>query len=128
MKGDDPWIGRTYHLPSGTRYNSEKSHLFIVLTEPRVEKGDANKVLLVSVSSRLKSDKTCILKSGAHPFIKYQSYVIYERMEICSIDFLEGQSCDENMSARLMERICRGVFDSPLSQARFETFYKASLS
>ena len=128
MKGDDPWKGRTYHLPSGTRYNSEKSHLFIVLTEPQIEKGDANKVLLVSVSSRLRGDTTCILKPGAHPFIRYQSYVIYERMEICSIDFLEDQSRDENMSANLIERIGRGVFDSPLSQARFETFYKASLS
>ena len=71
-------------FPPGT-----PKHLHIVLTEPF---GNPPKVILVYVSTcrgRRYEDRHLILSAGDHPFIKHDSYVVFEQAKRISVAVIE---------------------------------------
>lgn len=75
----------TLLFPSPSARDKDGKHLFIILTDPC---GPANQVLMVGVATlRDKGcDTTCVLKPGAHEFIKVESYIAYS---FCRVEFAD---------------------------------------
>ncbi len=73
-------------MRSGPDHDPDRMHLFVVLTDPLCNFDDGiRKVLLVSLSSihdDLYHDSACILEPGEHPFVKRDSYVVYQKARI----------------------------------------------
>ena len=72
--------GDTFLIPKSS---SETEHLWVVVTEPDPETGDA---VCVSITTRrANSDITVILRPNHHPFIKYDSVVFYSDAQIVNM-------------------------------------------
>lgn len=97
-------------------------HLHVVLFEPNnyPQQGFGKKLCLVRVNfttiySGAYFDPTCIVKSGEHPFITHDSYVLYEKLEI--EDWQHICKCVNNgpyrvadpVSSSLLQRMQDGV-------------------
>lgn len=64
-------------------------HLHIVLTDPF---GNPPKVILVYVSTcrgRRDEDRHLVLSAGDHPFIKHDSYVVFDQAKRTPVDVIE---------------------------------------
>lgn len=118
----DIWRGRTYHIQSGTEANPNKKHLFIVLSEPDTD----GLVLAVSLTSTIKTDKTCIIDIGEDPFITKKSYVAYNFLEIMKTSFFHSEESnrDTDASEHLLEKICDGITKSDFVKPQYLKFYK----
>lgn len=113
--------------------NEPKKHLWIVLTDHfAYDKCPQKSVLLVNISTvrqhpKFQYDKTRILQAGEHPFIKHDSYVMYEFARLISVNELmeNGSAFDlkDKMSAPVLERICDGLRGHPLVRADVLDFY-----
>ena len=71
-----PGRGKTLLIPSGTRKDPNKKHLFVVTTDAC----NSNQHLLVPICSIVANrhhDPACELKAGEHPFLAHDSYVAY---------------------------------------------------
>jgi hypothetical protein len=65
------------------------------------------------VNSAIEYDKTCILTSTDHPFIKHQSYVYYRKADIYGAEniirnvaegtFITHQDCSETVFKRILK-------------------------
>lgn len=116
------WRGRTYHLESGPSADPDRRHLFIVLTEP----DDEGLVLVVSLTSTIDTDQTCIIEVGDHRFVSKTSYIAYYRLEKIKIRFLVSQDSnrDDDMKEFVLERICIGLEKSDFVEPRYLQFYR----
>ncbi len=67
-------------MPSGTAYNPEVKHMFVVCTGHDT----AGNIVLVPVSSWKNElcDNSCRLDPGCHTFIKRDSYILYRSARI----------------------------------------------
>jgi hypothetical protein len=121
----------TLLVPSGTQEDKERKHLFVLLTDPH---GDGEKcVLMVSLSTirrGIPHDPTCILYQGDHPFVRNDSYVVYQRARIEPAESLlrgvkDGKLiAHDTMDGAVFARICKGLEESRLTPPKLLDFYR----
>lgn len=123
MAGDQIRRGSTL-LISGTHRNPDVSHLCIVLNDP--PDADPKQVLYVPViTARKKSDTTCVLEVGDHEFIAHKSCVHYATAGVRTVQQLANRgSLREPLRNDVLERVCKGIFDSPQSRPWVKEFYR----
>lgn len=78
-------LGDCFLIPSGGKH-----HLFTIVLgpEPLEGYGPNDQVVLVSVTTikpDAPHDTACVLQAGDHPFITHDSYVLYRKPEIRTV-------------------------------------------
>lgn len=125
----------TLLIPSGPLGDPDRKHLFILLTDPAADDSGRLCVLLVSISSvkpGVPYDGTCILYAGDHPFVKHDSYVVYQKARLEEADkLLRGVKRgllipQEPLDGSVFARICRGFTESRMTPIKFVEFYRAA--
>jgi len=92
-------------------------HLWFVLTDP--DPKTAHIVIVRVVTTRSHTDKTVVLATGCHPFIKRESNVEYGAARIDPVHTLEGAihaghcKLDQDMSKSLLAIVRNGLLASP---------------
>jgi len=123
----------TLLIPSGAENDKDRKHLFVLLTDPHDDGTGTKCVLLVSLSTvkqNLPHDRTCILYQGDHPFIKRESYVVYQRARIEEVAKIlrgvkSGQLIAQTpMDGAIFARICKGIEESRLTPPKSLNFYR----
>ena len=110
----EPGKGKTLLIPSGSRRDPGKNHLFITLTN----KCPDGQHLLISICSVVPGrfhDPACEIAIGEHEFITDQSYVEYRFPLIrhgtlickCVDGWVYRKKAD--LEAAIFDRVCRGV-------------------
>jgi hypothetical protein len=126
----------TLLIPSGPQDDEERKHLFILLTDPHETVPGVRSVLMVSLSSvraGVPYDATCLLHSGDHPFVKHESYIVYQKGRIEDADKLlrgvkGGQLVpQEPMNDAVFTKICQGLAESRLTPPRLLNFYRRAI-
>jgi len=122
----------TLLIPSGPQGDQDRKHLFILLTDPYADDVGKNCVLMVSLSTvrpGMPHDPACILYAGDHPFVKHESYVLYQKARLEDADKVlrgvkNGQFVAQNpMDGAVFAGICKGLEDSRLTPSKLRTFY-----
>lgn len=134
-----PWLPfkrATILVASGPSHDSDRKHLFILLTNPIAEPETGKKhVLMVSLSTAhegIYHDPACILKPGEHPFVRRESYVNYFRTRIEDAEALlrgvkEGTLVPhEPVSEEVFLRVCEGLVFSKHAPLKVKKFYLES--
>ena len=92
------------------------NHLWVVISDPAL---DENCVLAVNFTTlRPRSDKTCVIHPGEHPFITHDTCVQYLGCQKMKLGTLEEQlnrgqiEKKEPLSPVLLERIRQGITKS----------------
>ncbi|EIJ42003.1 hypothetical protein BegalDRAFT_1100 [Beggiatoa alba B18LD] len=130
-----PLARTTFLIPSGSLSDPDRKHLFVLLNDSFLDPvTNLEFILVVSITS-LKSgipyDATCVLKSGEHPFIQHDSYVLYHRAEIRETAQLkrcvEINQCivKEMMNIDVFQRICKGLIESSFTPEKIKNFYRS---
>lgn len=113
----DPEIGCTLHIPSGPTGN----HLFVILFGPMSNEsyGLEQQFLLVPLcTATSRSEPSCIVRLGEHPFVKHKSYIDYAVAEIRSESSLKQSiisgafQFSDKTSSELLEKIRSGFSQS----------------
>lgn len=125
----------TLLVPSGPENDPDRKHLFILLTDPADAGAGVKAVLMVSLSS-IKSgvphDPACLLYPGDHPFVKRDSFVVYQKARIEEADKVlrgvkDGKLVPQDpMDSAVFARICKGLEDSRLTPPKLLRFYLAA--
>lgn len=119
-------------IPSGPQHDQSRKHLFILLTDPLDDDDGIKCILMVSLSSiraGIPHDPTCILYSGDHPFLKQDSFVVYQKSRLEEVDkVLRGVKTGQlvpqaPMDGAVFARICKGLEDSRLTPPKLLKFY-----
>ena len=122
----------TLLIPSGPQGDQNRKHLFILLTDPQDDEAGKKCVLMVSLSTvrqGVPHDPTCILYAGDHPFVKHDSYVVYQKARLEEADKVlrgvkSGQLVPHDpMDGAVFARVCKGLEESRLTPAKLLTFY-----
>ena len=125
----------TLLIPSGPDNDLDRKHLFILLTDPQDDGSGTKEVLLVSLSTiraNIPHDATCVLYPGDHPFVKHESFVVYQRSRIEDANKVlkgvkDGKLIPQDpMDSSVFARICQGLENSRLTPARILKFYLSS--
>jgi hypothetical protein len=105
-------------------------HLWVVVTEPN-DDGDIVVVMLTTLRGR--SDTTCILEAGAHPWIKHDTVPAYQIAEWQSVERLQ-RLIDQKLvivrdplSAALLLRIQQGALESSRTVPRVKAAVRRTL-
>jgi len=123
----------TLLIPSPSRGDSQRKHLFILITDPQ---GKDKYLLMVSLSSvRLNRfvDGTCILHCGDHAFIKHDTFVNYRYSTIIpSSKLMRGVKDDVLryqglIDVSVFQRICDGLCVSPYTPLKMKNFFKEAI-
>ncbi len=133
-----PYRRATLLVPSGPVHDSERKHLFIVLTDPAQVLDFAVKhSLLVGVTTLQPSiphDPACDLYAGDHSFIRHKSFVHYAEARIeASQKLINGVKqgvlvAKEILAEEIFARVCKGLADSRFTAPRIKSFYEAAES
>ena len=124
MAGDQIRRGSTL-LISGTHRNPDVSHPCIVLSGPP-DAGPQQVLYVPVITARKRYDTTCVLEVGDHEFIVHKSCVHYARAEVRTVQQLANRgSLKEPLRDDVLERVSKGIFDSPHSRPWVKEFYRA---
>lgn len=125
----------TLLVPSGPENDPDRKHLFILLTDPADDESGVKVVLMVSLSSikpGVPHDPACLLYPGDHPFVKRDSFVVYQKARIEEADKVlrgvkDGKLVPQDpMDSAVFARICKGLEDSRLTPPKLLRFYLAA--
>jgi hypothetical protein len=120
----------TLLIPSGPEHDSDRNHLFILLTDGA---GEPCQSALVSISSVYQGkfcDKTCLLHPGDHPFVRRPSFVHYREAILLEIEKLVRGVNDGKLIPRdplgtdVFARVCQGVMESRYTPHKVKMFYR----
>lgn len=111
-------------------------HLHVICNDPVHYPIDGCEcVLAVNISSvklGVPHDSTCILKTGDHPFVRHDSYVVYERAVIWKVSNVDKKVSEgsikpqpNNISDEIFERILEGFDISDEVEPKIRRFWKA---
>lgn len=135
MKLFVPYRRATLLIPSGPAHDSERKHLFVVLTDPAQVLDFAGKhSLLVDIASiypDIPYDLACELHAGDHEFIQHKSYIAYAHARIEPSQKLvngvkNGDLVPKTMLAQeIFARVCKGLAESRFTAPRIIAFYNA---
>jgi hypothetical protein len=124
-----PSKGCTLLIPSGTIFNPDGRHLFVVLTNP-CEGGLHVLASISSVKPNRSYDSTCVLQAGEHPFLDRQSFVFYAKIQqvphagiircVKSGLYIPKENCD----ATVLKRIGEGVTESPMAPRWAKEYFR----
>lgn len=122
-----PYQKATLLIPSGPARDPDRMHLFIIITDSVSEK---RQNLLVSVSSLSGKycDRTCILTSRDHKFIRHDSYVNYAKARIEKSETLTNGVRSGVFEAKgpieqaVLNRIIEGLLRSPRTPYKIKEF------
>jgi len=123
----------TLLIPSGPPGDEDRRHLFILLTDPQDDGVRKNWVLLVSLSTVRRGvphDRSCILQPGDHPFVRNDSYVVYQKARLEEADKLlrgvkSGQLVPHDpVPIAVFTRVCKGLEASRLTPNKLLQFYR----
>jgi hypothetical protein len=117
----------TLWIPStGPSHDPARGHLFIVLTNPC----PSGMVLLVPVcGAGPRSDTTCLLGVGDHPFLTKKSFVAYHLLKTYAAVTLVEQARKkiiqgrEMLDERIFALVCRGVETSRSSPPIYKRYF-----
>ena len=133
-----PFQRATLLIPSGPKEDTERKHLFVLLTNPYPNlESNIKSVLLVSISTlrpNLPHDTACKLYKGDHPFIKADSFVLYRLARIETTDKLikgvgEGVFYHkETLSEEIFTRVAHGLTESRFTTPAILKFYQLATS
>jgi len=125
----------TLLVPSGPESDPDRKHLFILLTDPADAGAGVKAVLMVSLSSikqGVPHDASCILYPGDHPFVKRESFVVYQKARIEDADKVlrgvkDGKLVPQDpIDSAVFARICKGLEESRLTPPKVLRFYLAA--
>lgn len=113
-------LGDCFLIPSGG-----KNHLFTIVLGPELLDGygQNEQVVLVSVTTIKPDapyDPACVLRAGDHPFITHDSYVLYRKPEIRTVQEVDrmietmGWQPREACTPEVYRRIMAGLHASKL--------------
>ena len=115
--------GDTFLVPDGIG-----THLNCVLDVME----DGSIVLCHFTTCNKRSDRTCIIREGEHPFFnKAESVVRYDQVYVCSagtaLQALESLITRrlEPLSADLLQRVKEGALDSPQTPDKIKAILKS---
>jgi hypothetical protein len=117
-------------VPSGTKVDPDRKHLFITLTNA-CPRGFHLLVSLCSIKAGIFHDPTCELSPGMHPFITADSYILYSRPEQLAgariVKCVEGWTYRPygDMEAEALQTICNGLMASSFTPRWAKKFYLA---
>lgn len=123
----------TLLIPSGLRGDPDRKHLFILLTDPHDDVAGKKSTLMVSLSSVKPGkphDPTCLLYAGDHPFLKHDSYVVYQKARLEEVEKLmrgvKGGLLvpQDPLDGAVFARICKGLEESRLTPTKLLLFYR----
>lgn len=126
----------TLLIPSGPQGDQERKHLFILITDPHDDEAGTKSVLMVSLSTvkaGIPHDPTCVLYAGDHPFVKHDSYVVYQKARLEDADKVlrgvkNGQLVPHDpMDSAVFARVCKGLEESRLTPAKLLAFYQKAI-
>ena len=136
MKLFVPYRRATLLIPSGPAHDSERKHLFVVLTDPAEVFDFAGKhSLLVDIASiypDIPHDPACELHAGDHEFIQHKSYIAYAHARIEPSQKLvngvkSGDLVPKTILAQeIFARVCKGLAESRFTAPRIIAFYRAA--
>lgn len=127
--------GQCFLVPSGP---NQHLHLFTIVIEPAIlpERGNHPQVISVNFTSVIQNvphDKSCLVDSGDHPFIKHPSYVNYRGARCDSYEqiqklinngvFIEKEPCSDE----LLKKIINGALASKMISREFKDIIRNSL-
>ena len=122
---DEIYPGTCILLP---KPSGDIRHLWIVLTEPE---GDPPQVVIVNLTKQKNgADQTCVLQPGDHEFVKTETIVHYGDARLApaeplrTIAKMPGYDFHEDCSHQLLERVRKGLFDSPYTPKKIKTYCK----
>jgi hypothetical protein len=101
-------------------------HLNVVLAVTK----DGSVVHCHFTTRHRRSDPTCIIQPGEHPFIVRETAVRYDQAQICeagpALEALERsiERKFEPLSAELLTRVRKGALDSPQTPDKIKTALK----
>lgn len=106
--------------------DSGSSHLWIVITDGA---GTPPQIIMVNVSSwRFGIDDTCVLQPNDHPFMIRKSVVLYQHAclfaERMVPTILRNGIYQPDISSDVLQRICRGLCESPNTPKKIKDFYE----
>ena len=122
----------TLLIPSGPPDDPDRKHLFILLTDPRADDTGTASVLMVSLSTIRQGvpfDHSCLLYPADHPFVRRNSYVVYQRARLEAVDVVlrgihSGHLVPQAaLDGAVFARVCRGFEESRLTPPRLLDFY-----
>lgn len=107
-------------IPTPKPDNPELKHLFIILTKPV-----NGKIAMVNLSSCKNNfyDKSCVLNSNDHKFIKAKSYIAYQYATIIETNKLQSMAVYDMVNDAVFKKICAGLLASKRTKPEVKTFY-----
>jgi len=87
---------------------------------------------LSSLRPGVPHDASCILYAGDHSFVKRESYVVYQKARVESVDkILRGVKAGQliphdPMESGILARICKGLEESRLTSSKVLKFYRSA--
>ena len=99
-------------MNAGDTFRYGRGHLFIVLSDPRI---DPESVVIVNMTTDRAQDQSCILLPGDHPFVTHRTSIKYNKARIESIRVLEkliSAGCvtpQDPLFGDVLERVRRGA-------------------
>lgn len=136
MKLFVPYRRATLLIPSGPAHDSERKHLFVVVTDPAqvLDYTEKHSLLIgiTTVHTHVFHDPACELHTGDHAFIRHKSFVNYAEARIEPSQKIvngvkHGLLVPKDMLAdELFARVCKGLLDSRFTAPRTKSFYEAA--
>jgi hypothetical protein len=80
-------LGTTFLIPTPPTFDPDKKHLHILIA---VEQSTDRGLMVNFTTVKDRSDKSCVVMTGEHPFLKHQSVVNYADSKIVSLLALEN--------------------------------------
>lgn len=101
--------GDTFLIPDG--FGSHLNFIIALLA-------DGSLVICHFTTLRARSDRTCVVRAGEHPFIDRDTSIRFDQAYICPVDRIGNLESIitrkmEPLSPDLLERIRQGALDSP---------------
>lgn len=86
-------------------------------------------VPVTSVKPHVPYDQTCLLYPGDHPFVRHDSFVLYQKSRVEDVNKILrgvkiGQLIPKNpIDGSVFARICKGLEDSRFTPVKLLTLY-----
>lgn len=113
---------------TGGRSDPDGAHFHIVLTDT-CDQGNNLLVPICSVRDKRPHDRTCLLGTGDHDFLRHNSFVFYAMMKIYSAGDIMKKVQAQYFSMRkplddpAFALVCAGIDNSDYSEPQFQRYY-----
>jgi hypothetical protein len=104
-------------------------HLHLVLAVLE----DGSVLLCHFTTLRARSDRTCIIEPGEHPFFRHPSVPRYDQIHVCPADRMDALQSSiskqlQPFSDSLLERVRQGALASPQTPDKYKAILRQMLN